>query len=328
MTNFNSALLLVFSVFHSFLTVTPFGTHFGTVPRPIRDNKVSAFVASSTHLTSISKSVTYRDNERLVGESLRSNSTASSLLLRDLDDWKENGSDNNSDVLMDELLTIVDGYAIDSDGLNDINGLQPRWTRISVLGTFSRRARRATLLRRVLRKGKEKKRKDALYRLLETQSKLITSNDGNNPISIEIEDDSVVQSEPPAQGDKPKIDKSEFQASQIALQNELERKEKYLSELAKKKKEEDAKVVVSNPKTSLFDTFNNALRPNSDKALAAYYGDMDPSDRAFTILHDLGMIEITPDPSSSDYDGSLDSKLAPENVYVEEKRSVVKIDRR
>jgi hypothetical protein len=42
---------------------------------------------------------------------------------------------------------------------------------------------------------------------------------------------------------------------------------------------------------------------------------MDLDERAFQILLDLGMIELTPDPDSPDYDPSEDDDLAPENIF-------------
>lgn len=50
-----------------------------------------------------------------------------------------------------------------------------------------------------------------------------------------------------------------------------------------------------------------------EKALAERYGVMGDEERAFNILVDLGMIELTPDPESPDYDHSTDDELAPEN---------------
>ena len=42
-------------------------------------------------------------------------------------------------------------------------------------------------------------------------------------------------------------------------------------------------------------------------------GDMDEVERAFNILFDLGMIEITPDPECETYDPDFDSDIAAEN---------------
>lgn len=43
---------------------------------------------------------------------------------------------------------------------------------------------------------------------------------------------------------------------------------------------------------------------------AARYGEMDIEDRAYNILIDLGMVEVTPDPESPDYDNSNDDDRA------------------
>jgi len=42
---------------------------------------------------------------------------------------------------------------------------------------------------------------------------------------------------------------------------------------------------------------------------------MDAKERAFNILLDLGLIEVTPDPDDPEYDDSEDYKPAPENIY-------------
>jgi len=49
---------------------------------------------------------------------------------------------------------------------------------------------------------------------------------------------------------------------------------------------------------------------DEEKTLADYYGAMDLEKRAFTILYDLGMIEMSPDPDSPDYNHDLDDEFA------------------
>jgi len=49
---------------------------------------------------------------------------------------------------------------------------------------------------------------------------------------------------------------------------------------------------------------------DEEKTLADYYGAMDLEERAFTILYDLGMIEMSPDPDSPDYNHDLDDEFA------------------
>lgn len=46
------------------------------------------------------------------------------------------------------------------------------------------------------------------------------------------------------------------------------------------------------------------------------YASMDLEERAFNILLDLGLISLTPDPDSPDYDSSKDDEFAPENINV------------
>ena len=45
-----------------------------------------------------------------------------------------------------------------------------------------------------------------------------------------------------------------------------------------------------------------------EKLLADRYGAMDPEERAFNILVDLGMVDLSPDPDSPDYDNSADDE--------------------
>merc|ERR1719253_1058241 len=46
------------------------------------------------------------------------------------------------------------------------------------------------------------------------------------------------------------------------------------------------------------------------------YKTMTPEERAYSILFDLGALELTPDPDSTDYDSSKDGEYCDENVYV------------
>jgi len=57
--------------------------------------------------------------------------------------------------------------------------------------------------------------------------------------------------------------------------------------------------------------------PEEEKALQEKYGAiMNLGERAFQILLDLWMIELTPDPDSPDYDHSEDDEIAPENIVL------------
>merc|ERR1712157_180135 len=51
------------------------------------------------------------------------------------------------------------------------------------------------------------------------------------------------------------------------------------------------------------------------------YATMTPEDRAWSILYDLGAIDMTPDPDSTDYDSSKDDEYCEENVYVNFERT-------
>jgi len=52
----------------------------------------------------------------------------------------------------------------------------------------------------------------------------------------------------------------------------------------------------------------------TESRLAAKYGAMTPEDRAFAILVDLGMVDISPDPEDPNYDSSLDDEYCMENI--------------
>lgn len=86
----------------------------------------------------------------LTDAALGSNSTAASILLREINDAGENGS------VVDKLLHLVDkgDGSNDNSNINDDDELQPGkglplWTKVRISAKFSKRARRASL-RRVL----------------------------------------------------------------------------------------------------------------------------------------------------------------------------------
>jgi len=81
---------------------------------------------------------------------------------------------------------------------------------------------------------------------------------------------------------------------------------KYMLDQAKLK-------VISKEDQRRKNIINARKQPKSEeeeKALAEYYGSMEIRERAFAILYDLGMIEISPDPDSPDYDHTLDNEFA------------------
>merc|ERR1712127_851186 len=57
--------------------------------------------------------------------------------------------------------------------------------------------------------------------------------------------------------------------------------------------------------------------PEEEKKLAERYGSMPLEERAFNILLDLGMVELTPDPDDPSYDDTLD--IDNENIIVSDK---------
>merc|ERR1712154_403962 len=63
-----------------------------------------------------------------------------------------------------------------------------------------------------------------------------------------------------------------------------------------------------------------AIKKNEERVNS--YATMTPDDRAWSILYDLGAIEMTPDPDSTDYDSSKDDEYCDENVYVNFERTL------
>ena len=53
-----------------------------------------------------------------------------------------------------------------------------------------------------------------------------------------------------------------------------------------------------------------AKAPVPATAVEKDYTSMDEGERAFNILVDLGMVDLTPDPDSPDYDSSKDDEIA------------------
>jgi len=53
-----------------------------------------------------------------------------------------------------------------------------------------------------------------------------------------------------------------------------------------------------------------AEAPTPATAVEKDYSSMDEGERAFNILVDLGMVDLTPDPDSPDYDSSKDDEIA------------------
>lgn len=50
--------------------------------------------------------------------------------------------------------------------------------------------------------------------------------------------------------------------------------------------------------------------PSPGTAAEKDYSSMDEEERAFNVLVDLGMVDLTPDPDSPDYDSSKDDEIA------------------
>ena len=69
----------------------------------------------------------------------------------------------------------------------------------------------------------------------------------------------------------------------------------------------DPKEIISEVETAE----DNGAESSEDEATKeARYAEMDPEDMAYNILVDLGMVEVTPDPDSPDYDNSNDDDPA------------------
>lgn len=89
-------------------------------------------------------------------------------------------------------------------------------------------------------------------------------------------------------------------------------------ELEKTKEFEIEEITIESHSTSDFveevltkeEIIAKALKqpkaPDEEKSLSEKYAALPPGERAFTILLDLGMIELTPDPDDPFYDSSGD----------------------
>lgn len=54
----------------------------------------------------------------------------------------------------------------------------------------------------------------------------------------------------------------------------------------------------------------NPTTEEDKSQLQERYGAMEPGEKAYNILVDLGLVKVNPDPSSPDYDHSSDDEFA------------------
>ena len=62
-------------------------------------------------------------------------------------------------------------------------------------------------------------------------------------------------------------------------------------------------------KAAILEARKQPKAPEVEKALAEKYGALEAGERAFAILIDLGIVELSPDPDSKDYDSSNDDQF-------------------
>jgi len=63
-------------------------------------------------------------------------------------------------------------------------------------------------------------------------------------------------------------------------------------------------------KAAIVEARQQPKTPEVEKALAEKYAALEAGERAFAILIDLGIVDISPDPDSKDYDSSSDDQFA------------------
>mmetsp|Transcript_14761 Transcript_14761/g.27763 ORF Transcript_14761/g.27763 Transcript_14761/m.27763 type:complete len:695 (+) Transcript_14761:152-2236(+) len=140
--------------------------------------------------------------------------------------------------------------------------------------------------------------------LLEKLAKETMEREAKDLKGKEVTNDSKVQVAED-QGNAEAEAKSAAEAEAARLKKEEEER---LAAEAEEKKKNDRVAMIAEAR-------RQPKSPEEDKVIAERYAAMDIDERAFQILLDLGMIELTPDPDSPDYDPSEDENLAPENVF-------------
>ena len=97
--------------------------------------------------------------------------------------------------------------------------------------------------------------------------------------------------------------KKELEAKQRALlANRLEREERARALIR------DRQEQIEAVKRAVEEARKQPKSEEEETQLADRYGAMELGEKAFAILVDLGMVEVSPDPSSPDYDSSRDDK--------------------
>lgn len=108
----------------------------------------------------------------------------------------------------------------------------------------------------------------------------------------------------------------------VAAEKAAKEKEDAKKEAAKALQDEADAIAKTNlKKDHLSSKSNKLVQPLSaveDNRLSEKYAKLALEDRAFQILLDLGMVQVTPNPDDPDYDSTYDEEFAPENVFVED----------
>jgi len=142
---------------YNIVVVTPFQiSHSSRIQRPLfkanlaapaNSGESSDIVTPLTAMTlSSTKSLQSTSTEKILDQALCSNYTAAKLLLDEISELRKDGKEEELDLLLNQLLYLADGVATEDNDHGSSNGL-PWWTRVRILGRFSRRARRASLHR-------------------------------------------------------------------------------------------------------------------------------------------------------------------------------------
>lgn len=114
------------------------------------------------------------------------------------------------------------------------------------------------------------------------------------------------------------LEREEKEAAEAAAVEDVQGKEASLAaeaaaqeetsvstEAASKEEEEDKPAEAK-----LEEAAEQPASPEDEEVTSERYGEMDPEERAYNILVDLGMVDLTPDPDSPGYDDSQDDEIA------------------
>jgi len=112
------------------------------------------------------------------------------------------------------------------------------------------------------------------------------------------------------------LEREEKEAAEAAAAEDVQGKEASLAAEAPAQEEESLHTEAASKEedkpaeAKLEEAAEQPASPEDEEVTSERYGEMDPEERAYHILVDLGMVNLTPDPDSPDYDDSQDDEIA------------------